>query len=445
MLVVIDHKIDYIDSSTHRRGIEELDAEAVHGEIHNLQLEHSEGTAGLCNMTYQSDADALRIVKNAIKMAEAVSREPDMLHTQWDGVNKQYPLFQLFGTNQPGPLGDSILNLIANLEDLCAEEFTLNQVPLPAKVYGDLHGQFRDMLLFLYYYGFPSRIGGRSYVFNGDWVDRGKHQLETICLVYALKLAYPDKVFLNRGNHEELSQNRHMGKDGFEEHCRQALGQQLGDRVFMAFAQSYTYLPLASLLGDNCLVVHGGIGDGRWELSYLDEIERPINDEDLSNDKIAYNIMWSDPIDEDKKDCFGVHDSPRDQHRNLMVRFGVDVSQFFCERNGIGMIIRSHEALQNGDGYEVMHAEHLTRVFSARDYGKGQMCNDGAILSVTIKKGKVLVTPQVLKSVVKQQRRQGNAMQSPQNSPRSQSRGPSPSPSPDRSPRPSLDDWRSSR
>merc|ERR1719502_628097 len=101
-----------------------------------------------------------------------------------------------------------------------------------------------------------------------------------------------------------------------------------------------------------------------------------MEDKNLEQDRVLYNMLWSDPIDEDQKDSFGVHDSPRDQHRHLMVRFGPNISQEFCKRNQIGMIIRSHEAKMGGDGYEVMHGEKLARCFTARDYGDGGMAND---------------------------------------------------------------------
>jgi hypothetical protein len=97
------------------------------------------------------------------------------------------------------------------------------RVPSPAKVFGDVHGQLRDLLLLFREHGFPSNKGGdiesTVYVFNGDFVDRGSHQVEVTCLMFALKVAFPSKVFLLRGNHEFPEQNEHMGKAGFKAAC----------------------------------------------------------------------------------------------------------------------------------------------------------------------------------------------------------------------------------
>lgn len=258
------------------------------------------------------------------------------------------------------------------------------------------------MLLFLFYFGFPSATSP-NIVFNGDWVDRGKHQLETISLVYALKLAFPDKVWLNRGNHEDALQNQFQGTSGFNYVCADRLGMPRGEQIFTAFGQSFNQLPLASLIAGTIFVVHGGIGDGEWDIEYLRHVNRPIDHDAMAHDAIVYNVLWSDPVDEDKPDSFGVHDSPRDNHSHIMKTFGADISKAFCKRNGLRMIIRSHEAKKRGDGYEVMHDEHLVRVFSARDYGNGKMLNDGSIVSITVNTAakSLVVTPQILQSLTK--------------------------------------------
>src|SRR5689334_17426451 len=83
--------------------------------------------------------------------------------------------------------------LCHQLTELLAGESNLIQVKAPVTVVGDVHGQFFDVLEFLKVGGLPPHT---SYLFMGDFVDRGYFSLQTIALFACLKLRYPDRVSL---------------------------------------------------------------------------------------------------------------------------------------------------------------------------------------------------------------------------------------------------------
>jgi len=339
------------------------------------------------------------IVHEATFMAKFVNREKaDTFDKDWPGPNGQNPLLTLFRTGEVAAVASAFERLAREVENVLKNQPPLVHAEAPCKVYGDIHGQFRDFLLMLHNYGFPSATSP-MFIFNGDYGDRGKHQLEVICLVFALKACFPDRVWLIRGNHEDAVQNQSMGQIGLEAECHYKLAAY-GSSVFQAIHDAFNWLPLGCLINNRILCVHGGIGDGDWPLSHLENLVRPIDHDGIPKDKVLYNVLWSDPIPDDgldSCDMAGVHDSPRDGHAHMIVTFGKDVTERFCHNNRLDMIIRSHQAIRKGFGYDVMHGGKLVRVFSARDYeGSG---NDGCILYIAAKNDHLIVRAQVLRSL----------------------------------------------
>jgi len=320
---------------------------------------------------------AMRIIDVGMVMAEEVKGQPDEKGERWMGGGAA--LAGMLGATEEQQ-AENIMSLAAAVKRVVAAQPSLVHVQAPAKVFGDVHGQLRDLLLLFAYYGAPTHKGGdvqtTAYVFNGDWVDRGPHQLETVVLLFALKAIYPSKVFLVRGNHEFRDMNESMGEDGFQAHVAARL-PAAGGRVYEAIHRTFDWLPLAALVAGQVLVVHGGVGDGSWGLRELRQLARPLDD--AHRELMTLHALWSDPSDSDSVMRRGVHDSGRGEN---IPEFGSDVTAGFCEANGLSLIIRSHQYVRQG--YKVMHGGRLITLFSARNYfsSDGQT-NDGAMLLLT--------------------------------------------------------------
>ncbi|CAA3000324.1 serine threonine- phosphatase PP1-like [Olea europaea subsp. europaea] len=92
-----------------------------------------------------------------------------------------------------------IKQLCLQSKEIFLQQTNLLELEAPIKICGDIHGQYSDLLRLFEYGGLPPKS---NYLFLGDYVDRGKQNLETICLLLAYKIKYPENFFLLRGNHE---------------------------------------------------------------------------------------------------------------------------------------------------------------------------------------------------------------------------------------------------
>jgi diadenosine tetraphosphatase ApaH/serine/threonine PP2A family protein phosphatase len=340
------------------------------------------------------------VVENARALSNEISTQPDVDHRTW--MVGREALTRLLGTTLPDKIVDMIGRLCEDVQRIAAAQPMVVQVPAPAKVFGDIHGQLRDLLMLFSRYGFPSHRGGdietTSYVFNGDWVDRGAHQLEVVVLLFALKTLYPARVFLLRGNHEFRSQSTGMGAHGFHHHVTQHPAfLTIPDRglggVYERIHSTFDWLPLAARVGKVVLVLHGGIGDGTWTVHDLAAVGRPLLDENAS--VCASQALWSDPADSDAVMAQGVHRVNRAGLNMGHVGggnpgFGADVTRRFCANEGLQMVIRSHQFVP--EGAKFMHGGHLVTVFSARNYVDPQNHNDSALLLLAYdEQGQLLV------------------------------------------------------
>jgi diadenosine tetraphosphatase ApaH/serine/threonine PP2A family protein phosphatase len=224
-------------------------------------------------------------------------------------------------------------------------------------IVGDLHGQLDDLFSIFKLNGLPSLRN--SYLFNGDFVDRGQYSIEIVMVLFCFKLLFPDNVFLNRGNHEARDIN---SRDGFEKECLRKYDMAMFD----AFSSTFAHLPLAHMLKDKVFVVHGGL---TWEDITIDQLQEANRVFEIpESNSICEQVLWSDP-----RHKRGREDNPR----GASLVFGPDVTEKFLEDNKVDLIIRSHEV--KDEGYDFSHDGKVITVFSASNYC-GVVGNKGALI-----------------------------------------------------------------
>jgi len=143
----------------------------------------------------------------------------------------------------------TISKLINKVREIVMKEPMLLQVKGPITIGTDIHGQYYDLLRFMNDAGFPPNS---NFLFLGDYVDRGKQSIETLCLLFAFKIRYPGRVSLLRGNHEDQSISRIYG---FMDECK----RRYNFKLWKEFINLFNYLPVAALIEDRILCMHGGL------------------------------------------------------------------------------------------------------------------------------------------------------------------------------------------
>ena len=192
--------------------------------------------------------------------------------------------------------------------------------------------------------------------------------MEVITYLLALKCAYPNNIFMLRGNHEIRNTNC---KYGFLEQIQKMYDQNL----WHMFNVVFDYLPFAAVINKQYFAVHGGISQYLSSLDDIIQISRPTIGEEPSPQysfldyqkvrsqslEMIQELLWSDPTDSTAEFV----PSPRGNG----ICFGYVILKEFLEKENLKKIIRGHQCVKKG--VEVKWNGVLLTIFSSSNYSAG--------------------------------------------------------------------------
>ena len=267
---------------------------------------------------------------------------------------------------------EEIYDLLKEVKPLIEKDPSLIKIRSPCKIFGNLYGIYNDLMRFFESFGNPSDdnqmgdINVMQYIFLGDFCDRGFYSLEIILLLFALKVKYPDFIYLIRGHHEDKSINEHYGL-GAE--CQERLNDNIKNplSIFSNINKAFDFLPFGVLVDNNILLVHGGIGTSINSLDDIENIKRPISVEyNVTNNEQLHiiDLLWSEYCDE--IDGVDVNNERDKFQKGFIVKYGRSRLNKFLDDNKISLLITSHQYVKGG--FTTFNNDRILIVFSATNY-----------------------------------------------------------------------------
>ncbi|OAF65651.1 hypothetical protein A3Q56_06635 [Intoshia linei] len=240
---------------------------------------------------------------------------------------------------------DEVKKLCDKAREILTDEPNVANVDAPTTVCGDIHGQFYDLMELFKICGQPPDT---NLLFTGDYVDRGFYSVESVSLLVSLKVRYPKRVYILRGNHESRQITQVYG---FYDECLRKYGSP---SVWRYFTDLFDYLPLTATINHKIFCLHGGLSPS---IDSIDAIRSLDRIQEVPHEGPMCDLLWSDP---DDRGGWGI--SPR----GAGYTFGQDVTETFNFNNSFDFMARAHQLVM--EGFNWSHDRNIVTIFSAPNY-----------------------------------------------------------------------------